>query len=165
MLIRSCASTQGTWKQAVAQGRTQRLSASWRGALLSDGSVTEHLQLITGQIVETAALEQFRIGHRLTGLPENVAYIQGPRSQREVHLNTGGKVMVCATSWWNTENISRFLGDVGKLIWINLASKRTETYREITQLYYGNSPDLVRRFGHKGPFWGRETSSGMTDSR
>ncbi|CAL8469074.1 g8615 [Coccomyxa elongata] len=74
----------------------------------------------------------------------------------QVHLNVDGKVLVCATSWWNTQQISRYLGETEKPIWISLSSQRTEIFREITQLYYGNSPDLEKRFGHKGPFWGRE---------
>ncbi|BDA45166.1 Uncharacterized protein ycf21 [Coccomyxa sp. Obi] len=107
-------------------------------------------------MVETDALEQFDIGMDTSGVPDNVSVIPGPRSQREVHLNVDGKVLVCATSWWNTNQISRYLGETQKPIWINLSSNRTEIYSDITQLYCGHSADLERRFGHKGPFWGRE---------
>lgn len=55
-----------------------------------------------------------------------------------------GKVLVCATSWWNTHQISQYLGETQKPIWINLSSNRTEVYRDITQLYCGHSADLER---------------------
>ncbi|KAK9908334.1 hypothetical protein WJX75_006252 [Coccomyxa subellipsoidea] len=111
---------------------------------------------MTGAKVETDCLEQEDIGMNLSGLPDNVASVAGPRSQRELHLSVEGTALVCATSWWNTDEIARYLGQTQKPIWINLSVNRTELYREITQVYCGHSPDLERRFGQKGPFWGRE---------
>ncbi|EIE21054.1 DUF564-domain-containing protein, partial [Coccomyxa subellipsoidea C-169] len=130
------------------------LSPTWRVALLSDGSVTRHLQIMTGETVDTDCLDQANIGWDLGGLPENVAVIKGPRTQREVCVK--GTALVCATSWWNTAEISAYLGQTQKPIWVNLSQNRTELYREITNVYCGHSKDLERRFGHKGPFWGRE---------
>jgi hypothetical protein len=48
--------TQGSWKQAADYGLSPALSPTWRVALLSDGSVTRHLQLMTGDRVETVSL-------------------------------------------------------------------------------------------------------------
>ncbi|EIE21046.1 DUF564-domain-containing protein, partial [Coccomyxa subellipsoidea C-169] len=132
------------------------LSPRWRMALLSDSTVSRHLQLITGQNVKADNIDQVDIGMDVAGLPDNVARIPGPRSQREVHLTVSGMALVCATTWWNTAEIPRFLGEPQKPIWSNLASTCTELFREITQLYCGYSPELEEKFGHAGPFWGRE---------
>ena len=146
-------------------------------------------------------LEQFDIGMEVEGLPDNVAVIKGPRSQREVlcpclqlptmfikrdcssadfynalryiltagleplgtdeaathitglkisvlpvqvHLSVKGMALVCATTWWNTAEISRYLGESKRPIWSNLASNCKELFREVTQLYCGYSPELQR---------------------
>lgn len=62
----------------------------------------------------------------------------------QLHLSVEGTALVCATSWWNTDEIARYLGQTQKPIWINLSVNRTELYREITQVYCGHSPDLER---------------------
>ncbi len=62
----------------------------------------------------------------------------------QVHLDVKGETLVCASSWWNTAQISGYLGETQKPIWINLSSKRTEIYREITQIYCGHSADLEK---------------------
>ena len=62
----------------------------------------------------------------------------------QVHLDVKGETLVCASSWWNTAQISGYLGETQKPIWTNLSSKRTEIYREITQIYCGHSADLEK---------------------
>ncbi len=62
----------------------------------------------------------------------------------QLHLSVNGKALVCATSWWNTTEISQYLEAKEKPIWINLSANRTELYREITNVYCGHSPDLER---------------------
>ena len=42
-----------------------------------------------------------------------------------------------------------------KPIWDNLASTRTEVYRNILAVYMGHSEELEKAFGCRGPFWGR----------
>jgi chorismate lyase len=36
-----------------------------------------------------------------------------------------------------------------------LAKLRTELYRDVQGIYYGNSPVLAEAFGEQGPLWGR----------
>ena len=62
----------------------------------------------------------------------------------QVNLTVNGQVLVCASSWWNSAQMSQYLGEAHKPIWINLSSNRTELYREITQIYCGHSPNLER---------------------
>ena len=45
-------SAQSTWKQAAEHGVSPALSPTWKVTLLSDGSVTRHLQLMTGHTVD-----------------------------------------------------------------------------------------------------------------
>ncbi len=62
----------------------------------------------------------------------------------QLHLSVKGTALVCATSWWNTAEISAYLGQTQKPIWVNLSQNRTELYREITNVYCGHSKDLER---------------------
>ena len=62
----------------------RHLAPSWRLMLLSDGSVTRHLSLLTGQPVRIECLEMRPIGSRLGGLVPSVDRIPGPRLQRQV---------------------------------------------------------------------------------
>ncbi|BDA45157.1 Uncharacterized protein ycf21 [Coccomyxa sp. Obi] len=146
---------EGSWGEAAEMGLPE-LTPAWRMALLSAASVSRHLELVTGQVVETDCFEQVDMGMDVDGLPEHAAVIPGPRSQREVHLVVKGMALVCASTWWNTQQISRYLSGAPKPLWIKLSADCTELFSEITSLYCGYSPDLERRFGHEGPFWGRE---------
>ena len=215
---------QSTWKQAAEHGVSPSLSPTWKVALLSDGSVSRHLQLMTGQPVElvrpslqhragtlssccmSSAIPIFGLHQRQllnTGLPRASGHWHGdcrPAGQRsrspwtqvtarglsahtsdwvlspslsllsrlarplleanatlktladsglghpciQVNLTVNGRVLVSASSWWNSAQMSQYLGEAHKPIWINLSSNRTELYREITQIYCGHSPDLER---------------------
>ncbi|KAJ9506872.1 hypothetical protein QJQ45_026454 [Haematococcus lacustris] len=58
----------------------------WQVLLLSDGSVTRHLQLMTGRPVSVDCLDMSNIGSRADGLPPGVSAIPGPWVQRQVLL-------------------------------------------------------------------------------
>lgn len=60
------------------------MSQGWRVLLLSDGSVTRHLHLLTGHRVSVDCLEMRAIGHSLLGVPPGTALVAGPRVQRQV---------------------------------------------------------------------------------
>ena len=62
------------------------LPPMWRIMLLSDGSVTRHLELITGNLVTADCLEMREIGHALLGTPPSTALVPGPRLRRQVGL-------------------------------------------------------------------------------
>jgi len=94
--------------------------------------------------------------------------------------NTRGERMGYAVSWWNESMVQQHLQDAQLPIWVSLAQRKTETFREVlgkpavfgqdseptasvpstkrvrfAEVYRGSSPELEKEFGHKGPFWGR----------
>ncbi|KAL4419142.1 hypothetical protein ABPG77_002655 [Micractinium sp. CCAP 211/92] len=154
------ASSRGTEEQAVfRQATPYPLSPTWKVILLSDGSVTRHLQLMTNQRVEVECLEQRNIGHEREGLPAAAALIEGPLVQRQVLLHIPdphSKAYVYASSWWSAATIDEYLRDRSQPIWVSLSQGRTELYREILQLELGHCPYLEGCFQAEGPFWGRQ---------
>ncbi|GLI60250.1 hypothetical protein VaNZ11_002337, partial [Volvox africanus] len=62
------------------------LSPLWKLLLLSDGSVTRHLQLLSGSPVSVECLSLRNVGCSLEGLPAGTDLIPGPRVQRQVLL-------------------------------------------------------------------------------
>lgn len=133
------------------------LPPGWRVMLLSDGSVTRHLQLLTGLAVSTECLEMRSIGRDLAGLPSEVGAIAGPLLQRQVFLRhpTSGEPLLYAASWWNTETAGDILKDAGLPMWVSLEEQRRGLYRELQEVCLGDSEFLETTFGSKGPFWGR----------
>eukprot|EP00897_Mesotaenium_endlicherianum_P008596 jgi/Mesen1/7765/ME000408S06875 len=132
------------------------LSPSWRVLLLSDGSVTRHLQLLTGSQVSVECLQMEDIGDSLEGLPPGAALIAGPRLQRQVYLKDAqGQVLAYAASWWPAGEVGRHMKEVGQPIWVNFVQQRAELFRDVQRLYLGHSPALERSFGVAGPFWAR----------
>ncbi|CAI7778979.1 unnamed protein product [Closterium sp. NIES-53] len=148
---------QGT-EQCVLEQKDLLLSLPrlWRMMLLSDGSVTRHLELLLGEQVTVDCVEMRGIGHALLGLPPGTALVPGPRVQRQVHLKPpSGEVLVYAASWWAAEEVKTALPAVQQPVWKTLQQQRTELFRSLERLYYGSSPHLERIFGVPGPFWAR----------
>ncbi|KAH7621714.1 hypothetical protein Ndes2526B_g02528 [Nannochloris sp. 'desiccata'] len=162
-----------------AGGLPSTLSPPWKVILLSDGSVTRHLQLMTGLPVSVECLEMRRLGNHETllsecsgngynsdgngiyfnnNLPPAISLLEGPLLQRQVLLHLPeplNRAFVYAASWWNADTVEEYLKDKDQPIWVSLSRERTEMYREIIDLEYGHSVELEEKFGAKGPFWGR----------
>jgi len=133
-----------------------QLSPAWQILLLGDGSPTRHLQLLTGEPTEVDVIDMSLIGQDLDGAPELIQTIPGPRLRRQVWLRTAsGQRLAYATSWWEASHVDEYLQNRTLPIWASLAKLRTELYRDVQGLYYGNAPELERGFGEPGPFWGR----------
>jgi hypothetical protein len=84
---RSCfAISQASEQEALSDKQLRNLLApAWRVLLLSDGSVTRHLQLLSDFGSVTADCFQMEdIGETLDGLPPGVELVPGPRVQRQV---------------------------------------------------------------------------------
>ena len=85
--------------------------------LLSDGSVTRHLQLMTGLPVSVDCLEMRGLGDQREGLPPGAAAVPGPLLQRQVLLrlpdplgeHPQGRAYVYAASWWNAATVDSYL--------------------------------------------------------
>ncbi len=133
-----------------------QLSPTWQILLLGDGSPTRHLQLLTGEPTEVDVIDMAPIGMDLDHAPEQIHVVPGPRLRRQVWLRTAsGQRLAYATSWWEASHVDDYLQNRSIPIWASLARLRTELYRDVQGIYYGNSPDLEHAFGQAGPFWGR----------
>lgn len=132
------------------------LSPAWQMLLLGDGSPTRHLQLLTGEVTTVETIEMMSIGKDIDGAPPVVQAISSPRVRRQVWLQTAsGKRLGYAASWWGSEDVDEYLRDRSQPIWASLAARRTELYRDIRGICYGESETIAAGFGEKGPFWGR----------
>ncbi len=152
----------------------ETLSPAWRLLLLSDGSVTRHLQLLTGAAVSVEVLDQRVLTSpaELAALPPSAREIAGPILQRRVLLRVAGKAeeegaatggsdatrppaLVFATSWWNVADAAATLSTTARPIWTSLASTRSELFREIRGVEHGGNESLAHAF--------RVTGGGMGD--
>jgi chorismate--pyruvate lyase len=147
------------------------LTPAWGQFLLSDGSMTRHLKLLTGyNNVKTDILWQGKINvndANAKSIPSDVRLkiCDGAKEcvifQREVDLCDASGVPLCyAASWWNEEMADMFIMDssgaaLNKPVWLALADTKTELYREIRRVYLGSSAILTRKWGVEGPFWAR----------
>jgi chorismate--pyruvate lyase len=133
-----------------------QLAPAWQLLLLGDGSPTRHLQLLTGEPTEVDVIDMSLIGMNSDEAPELIQAVPGPRLRRQVWLRTAsGQRLGYATSWWEASHVDEFLQNRSLPIWASLASIRTELYRDIQGIYYGESADIESGFEISGPFWGR----------
>ncbi|PNH01385.1 hypothetical protein TSOC_012736 [Tetrabaena socialis] len=77
---------QASAEEALSGSAPCGLPPLWRLLLLSDGSVTRHLQLLTGSPVTVECLSMRNVGWSVEGFPPGVELIPGPRVQRQVLL-------------------------------------------------------------------------------
>jgi len=150
---------------AVSESLSPSLSPAWKMTLLSDGSVTRHVELLTGRAVRVECLEMREVESwdsmsslDSVALPRDALEIAGPVLQRQVLLYSEAEPdhpLVYAVSWWNKTKAEAFLTDVKSPIWVNLSENKTELYREVKALYRGKSEELQGVFGCGGQVWGR----------
>eukprot|EP00879_Flechtneria_rotunda_P015112 GHRR01015792.1.p1 GENE.GHRR01015792.1~~GHRR01015792.1.p1 ORF type:complete len:257 (+),score=54.71 GHRR01015792.1:92-862(+) len=153
----------GTEKDALEPASPLfHLSAPWRMLLLSDGSVTRHLQLLTGHSVSVECLQMELVStSELRRTPPKAMEIPGPLVQRQVLLwpgtaNGPAAPVVYATSWWASATVDQYLADKDLPIWVSLAKGQMELYREIQLVQLGHNKQLEQYFQCPGPFWGRQ---------
>ena len=149
-----------TWQggeEVIGQGLPHdRLAPSWQLLLLGDGSPTRHLKLLTGEPTEVDVIDMSLIGMDSDDAPDLMQVVPGPRLRRQVWLRTAsGQRLAYAASWWEASHVDEYLQNRSLTIWASLARLRTELYRDVQGIYYGNSPALELGFNQKGPFWGR----------
>ncbi len=124
--------------------------------ILGDGSPTRHLQLLTGEPTEVDVIDMSRIGLESDQAPVLIEAVPGPRLRRQVWLRTrSGQRLAYATSWWEASHVDEYLQNRSLPIWSSLAHLRTELYRDIRVICYGESVALEQAFETTGPFWGR----------
>lgn len=133
----------------------EQMAAPWQMLLLGDGSVTRHLQLMTGEEVSVAVTAMDRVSEE-DGAPIEVNVIPAPRLRRQVWLmSASGQCLAYAASWWSFHEVDTYLKDRSQPIWNNLASRRTEHFRDLKGLFCGEDPNLSAAFGATGVLWGR----------
>ncbi|MEM7770362.1 MAG: chorismate lyase [Cyanobacteria bacterium P01_A01_bin.37] len=133
-----------------------QLSPTWQVLLLGDGSPTRHLQLLTGEPTEVDVIDMSMIGEDLDSAPMVIQQVPGPRLRRQVWLRTAsGQRLAYATSWWEASHVDEYLQNRSLPIWASLAKLKTELYRDVRGICYGDSAVLEDAFGESGPFWGR----------
>ena len=133
-----------------------QLAPTWQILLLGDGSPTRHLQLMTGEPTEVDVIDMSLVGTDTDGAPVQIEAVPGPRLRRQVWLRTAsGQRLAYATSWWEASHVDEYLQNKSLPIWASLARLRTELYRDVQGIYYGDSVALESAFGESGPFWGR----------
>ncbi|WP_413160102.1 chorismate lyase [Capilliphycus salinus ALCB114379] len=144
-------------EEKVRQGLPHsQLSPAWQILLLGDGSPTRHLQLLTTEPTEVDVIDMSPVGMDRDGAPDAIELVPGPRLRRQVWLKTAsGQRLAYAASWWEASHVDEYLQNRSLPIWASLARLRTELYRDVQGLYYGESKALELAFGEKGPFWGR----------
>lgn len=144
-------------EEVVRQGLPHsQLSPAWQILLLGDGSPTRHLQLLTTEPTEVDVIDMSAIGMNIDNAPNLIHAVPGPRLRRQVWLRTAsGQRLAYAASWWEASHVDEYLQNRSLPIWASLARLRTELYRDVQGIYYGNSQELELAFGESGPFWGR----------
>jgi chorismate lyase len=143
-------------EEVVQKGLPHRqLSPAWQMLLLGDGSPTRHLHLLTGEPTEVDVIDMSLIGMNSDGAQDLIQAVPGPRLRRQVWLRNGDQRLAYATSWWEASHVDEYLQNRSLPIWASLARLRTELYRDVQGIYYGDSTALESGFGVKGPFWGR----------
>lgn len=144
-------------EKTVQQGLPHhQLAPSWQMLLLGDGSPTRHLQLLTGEPTEVDVIDMSAIGMDTDGAPTQIEAVPGPRLRRQVWLRTAsGQRLAYATSWWEASHVDEYLQNRSLPIWASLARLRTELYRDVQGIHYGQSAALEQAFEQSGPFWGR----------
>jgi chorismate--pyruvate lyase len=143
--------------EIVEQGLPHdELAPAWQILILGDISPTRHLRLLTGEPTQVDVIDMSPIGTESDGIPDLLHDVPAPRFRRQVWLQTAsGQRLGYAVSWWEASHIDRYLQKRSLPIWENLSRLRTELYRDIQKIQYGQSAPLEEAFGQKGPFWGR----------
>jgi len=149
-----------TWQgdeKTVQQGLPHsQLAPSWQMLLLGDGSPTRHLQLLTGEAIEVDVIDMSLVGMDTDSAPAEIQAVPGPRLRRQVWLRTAsGQRLAYATSWWEANHVDEYLENRSLPIWASLARLRTELYRDVQGIYYGDSAALQSAFDISESFWGR----------
>lgn len=138
------------------QALIAQLPPPWKLLLLSDGSVTRHLQVLTGESTEVDVIDMSAIGMAPDQAPPFLDLITGPRLRRQVWLRTAaGQRLAYAASWWDAAQVDDYLANRRLPMWASLAAQKAELYRELCQVVKGRCAALEEAFSCNSPLWGR----------
>ncbi|MEO0853755.1 MAG: chorismate lyase [Cyanobacteria bacterium J06648_11] len=148
------------WKASTKELKeglsSNQLSPSWQLLLLSDGSTTRNLQLISGDRISADIISTEPVLLEGENAPDSVAALELPTLRRQVWLtSTKGDRLAYGVTWWNQQQFETTLTDPSQPIGATLSERRIELYREPLSFFLGESAALAEGFGQSGPFWGR----------
>lgn len=128
----------------------------WRLMLLSDGSPTRHLEMLTCEEVEVDLIVMQPEAELPPECPDGVQDLVAPYLRRQIWKRCGAQTVMWAESWWHQQTAHEHLHDPHSTIWSNLRrDPELKLRRDIDQLGQVQNPQLERRFGREGPFWSR----------
>jgi chorismate lyase len=111
---------------------------------------------LTGEPTEVDVIDMSAIGMNTDNATAMIQMLPGPRVRRQVWVRTAsGQRLYYAASWWEASHVDEYLQNKSLPSWASLARLRTELYRDVQGIYYGNSEALETGFQEQGPFWGR----------
>jgi chorismate lyase len=112
--------------------------------------------LLTGEETSVDVMDMSLIGTDRDRAPELLEAVPGPRLRRQVWLkDASGHRLAYAASWWEASHVDEYLSNRTLPIWSSLSDLRMELYRDIRDVFLGQSDFLSAAFGYDGPFWGR----------
>lgn len=131
------------------------LPPAWRLLMLSDGSATRSLTLLTGEAIAAEVKEASVVGDDRNAPPE-VTMLNKPHLRRTVMLKTvSGTIVSYAMSWWNQQDYDTFLKNPALPIGTSMKNAQSEYCREICSLFLASGAALDQRFRSEGPYLGR----------
>ena len=156
----------GSEEEALTRGSpVEQLKPPWKVMLLSEGSVTRHLELLFGKPgVRVDCFEMEDIGPFSADKTPCTCEIPGldmaeegyQTVRRQVFLmQDSAEPFVYAVSFWRKDAVDEYLKDKQLPIWASLSAERRELYREIVDVQLGFSVELQEAFGCDGPLWAR----------
>ena len=134
-----------TAPQAMQDGWSS-LSALGRLLILSDGSMTRHLEALTSLPTQISIISE---AVRLVGDMEGTLHpllwadilalsaVGGHLLVRQVWLRSAERApSLYACSWWNERDHQTYLADQSKPIWASLQHAKVELFRQIRSIHY-----------------------------
>ncbi|MGQ0677750.1 MAG: chorismate pyruvate-lyase family protein [Rhodospirillales bacterium] len=145
------------WSSATGRDEAvlAELPPAWRLLMLSDGSATRSLTLLTGQAIAADVKESVDIAADRHAPPE-IGLLEKPHLRRTVILKTrAGTIVSYAVSWWNKADYRSFLKNPALPIGTNMKQAQSEYCREICSLFLAGGAELDHLFRAEGPYLGR----------
>ena len=109
---------------------------------------TRHLQLLTREHTEVDVIDMFPPWVWTWTVPRILfGWFRDPVCGVRFWLRTAsGQRLAYATSWWEASHVDEYLQNRSLPIWASLARLRTELYRDVQGIYFGECPALEGGF-------------------
>ena len=132
------------------------LAPIWQTILLSDGSLTRHLEILSGGLIQlkielVMIIQSYNSFDKL--LCSKILY---PQLSRKIWLTTKeGSRIVYANSIWDADELSKLINNEKLPLGISFIESELDIFKQIYKIDYIYSIDLENSFKQIGPFWSR----------